>query len=174
MNGIARRFQNVRGTRQGSAGPPRRSIRCGRSTTCCGATCRTSSTASSVVRRNYEYDHHYGLRLDGQGAASEAGRQALEIPRGVPQPAAPVHEVLQAGRRHDGQGRRLPGAERAEGSAPDPLAGPAQPVRRPAVDRPRRDADAAMAAGAAGVPRVPADAHQGRPTPSRGWIASMR
>ena len=56
----------------------------------------------------------------------------------------------------------LPGAERAEGSAPDPVAGRAQPVRRPAVDGAHRDADAAVAAGAAGVPRVPADAHHGR------------
>ena len=42
------------------------------------------------------------------------------------------------------------------------IAGRAQPVRRPAVDRADRDADAAVAAGAAGVPRVPADARHGR------------
>ena len=70
--------------------------------------------------------------------------------------------------------RRFPGAERAQGSAPDPVAGRAQPVRRPAVDRAHRDADAAVDPGAAGVPRVPADAHHGRLSRSRGWIASTR
>ncbi len=52
--------------------------------------------------------------------------------------------------------------------------GRAQPVRRSAVDRAHRDADAAVAAGAAGVPRVPADAHHAWPTRSRGWTASTR
>ena len=53
-------------------------------------------------------------------------------------------------------------------------AGRAQPVRRSAVDGADRDADAAVAAGAAGVPRVPADARSWSPTRSRGWIGSTR
>ena len=76
----------------------------------------------SVVRRAYEYDHHYGLRAAGPGGAGAAARrQPVAVPRGVPQSAAPVHRLLPAGRRHDGDCRRLPGPQRAEGSAPDPV-----------------------------------------------------
>ena len=53
-------------------------------------------------------------------------------------------------------------------------AGRAQPVRRPALDGAHRDADAAVAAGAAGVARVPADAGSWSPTRSRGWTGSTR
>ena len=91
-----------------------------------------------------------------------AGRYAVEIPGGIPQPPASLHDVLQAGRRHDDQGRRVPGAQRTEGGPPHPHRGAAQPVRRPDVDGSCRDADAGVAARAARVPRVPADAHQRR------------
>ena len=42
-------------------------------------------------RRAYEYDHHYGLTLLGKAVpAAQRGRQPVEVPRGVPQPAAPL------------------------------------------------------------------------------------
>ena len=160
-NAITRRFQNVRGS--ASQDPlanlevdPLRPLN-----NLLWGYVQDEQHRLSVVRRNYEYDHHYGLRLDGRAVQGmKPADTPLEVPRGVPQPAAPVHDVLQAGRRHDDQGRRLPGAERAEGGAPHSHGGPAQPVRRSRFDRARRDADAGVAAGPAGVPRVPADAHQ--------------
>ena len=55
----------------------------------------------SVVRRNYEYDHHYGLRLAGKAVDNAAhGRQPVEIPRSVPHAAEHRSRLLQAGRRH--------------------------------------------------------------------------
>ena len=44
INAITRRFQNVRGPARPTRWPTWRSIPCARSTTCCGATSRTSST----------------------------------------------------------------------------------------------------------------------------------
>ena len=44
MNSIVRRFQNIRGPLIAIRWRTSRSTRCGRSTTCCGATRRTSST----------------------------------------------------------------------------------------------------------------------------------
>ena len=85
------------------------------------------------------------------------GRQPVAIPGGVPQPPTPDGRLLQGGRRHDDQGRPVPGPQRAQRGAPAAHGGAVQPVRRPAVDRPPGDADAAVAARAPGVPIVPAD-----------------
>ena len=43
----------------------------------------------TVKRRAYEYDHQYGLALYGKAVPPlRPGGQPLEVPRGVPQPAA--------------------------------------------------------------------------------------
>jgi outer membrane protein OmpA-like peptidoglycan-associated protein len=111
----------------------------------------------SVVRRAYEYDHHYGITLRGpRDPCADDGGQPLQVPGGVPQPADAHGRLLSRGRRHDGGGRRLPRAERAARPAPRPRGGGAQPVRRPALDRARGDADRAVAAGEARDARVPA------------------
>ena len=118
LNAITRRFQNVRGS--AAMDPlanleidPLRPLN-----NLLWGYVQDEQHRLTVVRRNYEYDHHYGLRLQGKAVQNINARGfAVEIPRGVPQPAAPVRGVLPAGRRHDGEGRRLPGAERAQGSA---------------------------------------------------------
>ena len=51
----------------------------------------------TVVRRNYEYDHHYGLRLSGRAVRRcPYRRQPLEVPRGVPHRAQHHRGILQA------------------------------------------------------------------------------
>ena len=78
----------------------------------------------SVVRRAYEYDHHYGLRLYGKAVPelrpADSRSKFLEA----------FHNLLhlctifyQSGRRHHGGGGWLPDVERVEGSAPDPVGG---------------------------------------------------
>ena len=52
----------------------------------------------TVARRAYEYDHEYGLRLDGKSRGGHANRgQPLEVPRGLPQSALRNQPLLQGG-----------------------------------------------------------------------------
>ena len=116
----------------------------------------------TVLRRAYEYDHHYGLTLVGRAVPAIRGADSrskfLEAFHNL---LNLTSHLLQGGRRHHRPRRRVPAAQRPQGRPPAAHRGRAQPVRRPAVDGPPGDAHAAVAAGPAGDARVPADADDG-------------
>ena len=175
MNAISRRFQNVRAP--GDRDPlahleidPLRPLN-----NLLWGYIQDEQNRLTVKRRAYEYDHHYGLTLYGKAVPplrpADSRSKFLEafhnllhrcsifykedndttvIADGFPLLNAlkEVHLLLAAGR--------------------------AQPVRRPAVDGARRDADPAVAAGAAGDARLPAEPRAWCPTRSRGWRRSTR
>ena len=68
----------------------------------------------TVARRAYEYDHHYGLTLLGKAVPPLRGADSrsrfLEAFHNL---LLPCVDLLQGGRRHDRDRRRLPGAQRA-------------------------------------------------------------
>ena len=175
MNAINRRFQNVRAPgRPRSAGAFRARSAAARRQPAVGPDPGRAEPALGQAARLRVLAPLRAVALRPRGRIDAAGRQPLEVPGGVPQPAAPDVDLLQGRQRHDGHRRRFPAAERAEGSAPDPRAGRAQPVRRPAVDRARRDDDAAVHPGAAGDSRVPPEPAHGAVQGSRGCRRSTR
>ena len=162
MNAISRRFQNVRGP--GERDPlahleidPLRPLN-----NLLWGYIQDEQNRLTVKRRAYEYDHHYGLTLYGKAVPplrpADSRSKFLEAFHNL------LHRtlhLLQGGQRHDRDRRRLPAAQRAQGGAPAAGAGRAQPVRRPALDGARRDADPAVAPGAAGDARLPAEPGDG-------------
>ena len=90
MNAICLRFQNTARSLGRDPLAHWRSTPCARSTTCSGAISRTSSTRLTLLRRAYEYDHHYGLTLLGKAVPPlRAADSRSKFMEGVPQPASP-------------------------------------------------------------------------------------
>ena len=129
----------------------------------------------SVVRRNYEYDHHYGLRLDGRAVQgmnpADTRSKFLEA----------FHNLLRLGTTFFKQdddttvkADAFPVLNALKEVHLILTEGQHNQFGDLAVDRAHRDADAAMAAGAAGVPRVPARRASASPIRSRGWTGWTR
>ena len=101
----------------------------------------------AVARRNHEYDHHYGLVLTSRPVRGARRRAGARRSRG------PSRAAGEGGPRQRGGRRCARCSAPSARSAPDPVAGRPQPVRRPADDEPPGDADAAVAARPAGSRR---------------------
>ena len=163
MNAISRRFQNRHGPREAdplanlTIGPlrPLSNLLWGY--------VQDEQHRLTPDRIGYEYKQNYGRHSGYPFDAAIAGcRHALGLPAGVPQPAAPRVDLLPRRRRHDDDRRRLPGAPGATGRAPGAGRERGQPAVRGHMERSQRDADPAVAAGAARVPRVLAHTADGR------------
>ena len=163
LNAISQRFQNIRaaGDRDPLAGmeiDPLRPLN-----NLLWSYIQDEQHRLSIVRRAYEYDHHYGLSLQGKAVPSlrsaDSRSKFLEAYHNL---LSSVRCLLQGRRLHHGQGRWVPGAQCAQGRAPHSEPGRAQPVRRSPLDGAPGDDDPAVAARPAGVPAVPADADDGR------------
>ena len=94
----------------------------------------------TVARRAYEYDHHYGLTLHGKAVPElRAGGQPVEVPRGVPQPAASLHRLFY---KEDDDTTVIADGFPVLNALKEVhlllAEGRAQPVRRPALDGARR------------------------------------
>ena len=163
LNAISARFQNMRGpVGQRSAGQSRDRSAAAAEQPAVGLHPGRAAPADASSGAPTSTTTTTGCRFTARPCPTTAhGRQPLEVPRGVPQPAAPVLVFYKQDDDTTVIADGFPLLNALQGSAPAALAGRAQPVRRPAVDGAHRDADAAVAPGAAGVPRVPADARHG-------------
>ena len=164
MNAISRRFQNRRTARSGTDPlfrlelDPLRTVN-----NLIWGYVQDEWNLLTVQRRAYEYQHEYGISLLGKA-----------IPGFDPADSRPrfltaFHDLLLACATFyeaDDDTTVVADAfarpQRAQGCAPDPRGGGAQPVRRPGVDGPVGDADPAVDPQPARVSRVPRRPHDGR------------
>ena len=118
----------------------------------------------TVPRRAYEYDHEYGCRCwAARCRPMRPRRRRSQVPARRSTTCSSVREVFY---KQDDDTTVIadgfPVLNALQGGAHAARRGSAQPVRRPAMGRARRDADRAVDAGAPGDARVPRRADHGR------------